>query len=249
MQRNRALLGALLASLVLAAGVAGAFTTGTTSTAPTGTEHVSVDAAGQVEAQPDQAVVTVAVEATAADVATARNRLAANVSSVRTALTDAGVTDDGIETTSFDIRNVERRYEPRDDGGERQPEYLAVQRFTVTLSDPDRAGEIVDTAVDNGATRVDGVRLTLSRERRQELRQRALERAVDNARTEAETVAARAGLAVTGAHSISTTEVSSQPVRYEAARTTADAGGGTTIDSGPVTVSADVQVVYNATGQ
>lgn len=249
MQRNRALLGALLASLVLAAGVAGAYTTGATSTAPTGTEHVSVDATGQVEAQPDQAVVTVAVEATADDVATARNRLAANASSVRAALTDAGIAAEDLETTSFDIRNVERRYRPEGEGGDSQPEYLAVQRFAVTLDDPDRAGEIVDTAVDNGATRVDGVQLTLSREREQELRQQALEQAVDNARTEADTVAARAGLAVTGAHSISTTDVTSRPVRYEAARATADAGGGTTIDSGPVTVSADVQVVYNATGQ
>lgn len=248
MQRTHALLGALLASLVLAAGVAGAVTTGT-STAPTGTEHVSVDATGQVEAQPDQAVVTVAVEAAADDVATARDRLAANVSSVRAALTDAGLGADSIETTSFDIRNVERRYRPDGESSDSQPEYLAVQRFAVTLDDPARAGEIVDTAVDGGATRVDGVRLTLSQEREQELRQRALEQAVDNARTEADTVAARADLAVTGAHSISTTDVSSRPVRYEAARATADASGGTTIDSGPVTVSADVQVVYNATGQ
>ena len=181
---------------------------------------VSVAATGQATAEPDQAVVQVAVVATGDDAETVRAALAENASRMREALAAAGV----------EGRHV----------------------FEVTLSDVDAVGPIVDAAVSNGADRVERVELTLSEERRRAVRADALRDAMANARGNADVVAESANLTVTGVHSASTGDLNFSPIRAQTLETAADAGvnGGapTSIESGPVTVTAQVDVTYNATG-
>lgn len=203
---------------------------------------VSVGASGTAETSPDQAVVTVAVVTTADTASAARSELAANVSRMRAALTDAGVADDQIRTQRYDIS---RNYEARDDPT--APAYRAMHAFRITVTDTDRVGAVIDTAVENGATNVDDVRFTLSTETRRELRQQALEDAMANARGQAETLAESGDLTITGVGAISTVERGYGPVAYESAALAAG-DAGTTVESGPVSVSVQVQVTYNATG-
>jgi uncharacterized protein YggE len=249
MQSRTALVGAVvLAAALVTAGVAGVVTAGGQSAAEdvqsqTQTQSdgrtIQTAAVGQVETAADRAVVRLAVVSAGDDVGTVREDLAANASSMRQALTDAGIAEDQIRTAHFDISS-DRRY-----GGheENEPKYRAVHAFSVTVDDTDRVGEVIDAAVSNGASEVDGVEFTLSPDRRSDLKQEALADAMDSARGKADAVAQSADLQVAGVHTIETSDFSSRPYRVEAAAA-GDGGGGTSIDSGPVTVTASVSVVY-----
>ncbi len=207
---------------------------------------VAVGAGGQVSTAPDRAVVRVAVTARADSVETVRQRLAENALRMRDALREAGLGTDQITSARYDIgRNYEHEDRPS------EPEFEGHHAFVVTLDEPDRAGEVVVTAVRNGATNVDEVRFTLSPETRRELRERALSRAVANARDRATVAANGTGLELAGVRTVRTGDVSVEPVRREdvAFATAGDGGGGarTSFGGGEVTVSARVTVVYNAT--
>lgn len=199
---------------------------------------IRVSASGAVEGEPDQAILRVAVVANASSAEAVRQGLAENVSRMRRALRDADVGDDRIRTVAFDIRAE------RDETG--VTGYWGVHAFEITLSDTERAGEILDVAVRNGANQVDGVAFTLSEEKRSELRARALRAAMANASADAETIAASANRSVVGVRQVTTTEAGFVPTEAAVETTAADAAARTDVESGPVTVTAEVVVVYEA---
>jgi uncharacterized protein YggE len=213
--------------------------------ADAGGKTISVSASGEAEAEPDQAVLRVAVLARADDANAVREQIAENVTQMREALRDAGLSDDRIRTVSF---RIEQEY--REENGERRPAgFQGIHAFEITLSNASQVGAIVDTAVENGADRVDSVELTLSEERRREVRADALRDAMENARVNADVIAENANLTVEGVHTAATGDMSFDSFRAETVEADAAAGQARTeIESGPVTVSAQVQVTYNATG-
>jgi len=237
---------AVVAALLATAGAATAFGAGSgpVQAQQSGQQQLSdtitVGASGQVQAQADRAVVRVGVVTSGDDIETVRQRLSSNTSQMRDALAEMGIDDSQIRTGYYDI-STNRRYGPRDS---EEPQYRAVHSFSITVEDTDSVGEVIDTAVTNGANEVDGVRFTLSPDRREELRQEALTEAMDSARGEASTIAAAEDLTVSGVDRVSTTEYNTRPHRYDEVALAADGGGGTSINSGPVTVSASVTVVY-----
>lgn len=240
-----ATLGVVL--LVVTAGCAGSLnpTDSANAQVQNGTDgqSISVAASGQAEATPDQAILRVAVVAEGNDANTVRQQLAENVSRMRQALTDANVSDDDIRTVAF---NIDERYD-RTENGREPTGYRGIHAFEITLSDADRVGQIIDVAVSNGANQVDSVELTLSEERRREVRSAALRDAMGNARSNADVIAGEANLTISNVHSVSTGDLSFSPVRATVAEATTAAGDASTnIESGPVTVVAQVEVVYNA---
>jgi hypothetical protein len=248
MESKTALSAVLVAGLLVAAGVAGATVLGAgpaSASQPTDSKSITVSASGDVEATPDQAVVRVAVTATGNDSTTVREELASNVESVRDALVEYGIPAENIRTAHFDIRQ-ERDHTPQ---GTEIGDYRGIHALEITTSDTEAAGEIIDLAVDNGADQIDGVSFTLSDEKREELHNDALESAMENADTRADTLAAASDLSVTEVHSIHSADTNHRPYHMETAYVAADgaAGAGTSVQSGPVTVTADVRVTYNAT--
>lgn len=234
----------LVVALVLAfvtAGCLGGVQAQTESTdSDTASPSIGVTATAEVAADPDLAVVSVAVEATADTADAARGQVADGTDSVRAALDAAGIPADAVRTTTF---AVQPRYDYRGDTPELVG-YRATHALAVDVTDIDRAGEIVDVAVGNGATRVDGVQFTLQDTTRDDLRTQALTDAMNAARADADTVAAAGDLTVTGVDHASTsqhTSVSPGPV-FERA----DSDSGTSFSPGPVTVSATVSVTYTA---
>ncbi|WP_135852329.1 SIMPL domain-containing protein [Halorussus salinus] len=239
-----------VALLLVTAGCAGGLNPAASANAQTdqtnqsdnGGESISVSASGQAEADPDQAVLQVAVLASGDDANAVRERLAENATRMREALRNAGVTDDRVRTVQY---SIDQQY--REENGERRPAgFRGIHAFEITLSNVDRTGPVIDAAVSNGAAQVQSVELTLSEERRREVRADALRNAMDNARADADVIAESANLSVSGVHTVSTGDVGFSPVRAEAL--TAQADAGTQIASGPVTVTAQVSVTYNATG-
>ena len=251
---RKAILAVVLCSLVAVAPVAGLGAAGPADvatqeddneTADNGTaagpeSTITVTATGEAQAQPDAAVLYLAVVATADTPENATLQAAENASQLRAALTDANVSEDRIRTTDYSVYQ-EGRFDPGNETGD----YVAEQGFAVELDNVSRAGELIDVATANGASAVRGVQLTLSDETRSELRNEALSNAVDSARSQADAIAASADLQVDGVHSISTVDpwfgpfesVSEDVVREDA---------GTQIDPGPLTVSATVEVAYRA---
>lgn len=202
---------------------------------------VSTSGSGQASAEPDLAVIHATSVARADDPATATDRLARNVSALRNALDEENVSDDQIRTTNYDLSDASERRGPGLPPNETS--YRAQQTLAIEVTDVERVGAIVDVAVANGATGIRGVQFRLSEERERDLRTRALERAMTDARTRATTLASSEGLQITGVQAIEAGGSPGRPV-LEA---DASAGAGTTIDPGPVSVDATVQVTYNAT--
>ena len=250
--RTRIALGgaAVLAALLVTAGVAGALSAGgapgqaQVQNQGAMSDTITVGGNGQVQAQADRAVIRVGVLATGDEISTVRNQLSENATSMREALTSSGIDSSQIRTNYYDISSEERYRGPEREG----PKYRGTHSFTITIEDPETAGEVIDTAVSNGASEVDGVEFTLSPEKREQLREDALETAMENARSEAGTVAAAEDLQIAGVDRISTTEFDRRPYRAEAAAFADGGNGATSINSGPVTVRASVTVVYETNG-
>jgi uncharacterized protein YggE len=242
---------ALAAAVVLTVGAAGTvLAMGGTGTQPAeaatdggSSQTITVSGEGSASAQPDQAVLRFAVTAEGSDPAAIRSELSGGASDLRSALSETGVAEDDIETAGYSIEEPRRRAPPgeRDGSG---PELRGVHAFEVTLDDTDRAGAVVDAATGAGAE-VESVRFTLAADTREDLRDQALEHAMGDARGQADTLASAGSLSVTGVASIDATATSYRPVAYDTER--AQAGGGaTTIETGDVSVSTSVRVVYNA---
>ncbi|MCG1001946.1 MULTISPECIES: SIMPL domain-containing protein [Halobacterium] len=248
MRQQTVLIAVLGTALLVTAGVAGALTLGSGSAtagqaAPDG-QSITVSADGTVEASPDQAVVRVAVTATGNDSSAVRDEIAERVETMRSALESDGIPSENVRTAHFDIRQeIERTPE-----GTERGQYVGTHAFEITVEDIDAAGEVIDTAVNNGADRVDGVSFGLSDEKRETLYQDALTNAMGNAETRAQTLADAGGLSVTDTHTIVSTNTDYRAYRVETAAFTSGAAvSGTSVESGPVTVTAGVRVTYNAT--
>ncbi|MFC5365439.1 SIMPL domain-containing protein [Salinirubrum litoreum] len=233
---RRALLAVALAGLLLLAGCTAPLQTNASSTDGDTGPTLSASGTGQISAEADLAVVSVAVTARADSADDARGQVADGVASVRQALADAGIPEDAVTTAYFSVR-------PEYDDEDRIPDSYRATHALRIETDPARAGEVVDLAVGNGATEVNGVQFTLTDETRDELRSEALAQAVDRARADADAVAGAADLQITGVESISVGNSYSPGPFY--AETAADrAGGATSFAPGPVTVSASVSITY-----
>lgn len=241
--RHRTLFVAAVVVAVVAAGTAGAvLTAGSAQTSQHSTDRtISVSGEGTASAAPDRAVVVAAVVVEGDDPATIRDELASGASDLRSALSEANVPEDSVTTSEYNIRE-NSPYRP---DTEPTAQYRGVHAFEIELDSTDRSGAVVDAAAGAGA-QIQTVRFTLSEESRADLRDEALTSAMDDAERQAGTIADAGDLRVTGVGSVDATSGRVVPVAYEAAA--ADGAGGTAIESGDVSVSASVTVVYNATG-
>ncbi|WP_324663646.1 SIMPL domain-containing protein [Haloarcula sediminis] len=230
-----------VAALVLAGGVGFvlADTGGTAAESPdrpTATNAtVSVSADATVERAPDEATVTVAAVGRGETAAAARNNLSGDADAIRDALEGEGAT---VTSARF---TVSPEYEYSESGRELVG-YVAVHTVEAETGAVDSVGSLVDTAVDNGADRVEGISYSLSGDTRAGAREEALTTAMEQARGDATTLAASEDRSVGDAVTIQTSDGGQPVVRAESAA--ADAGGETDVSPEPVTVEVSVQVTY-----
>jgi uncharacterized protein YggE len=211
-----------------------------------GGSHGTIDVGGSasVSTGPEEAQIRVGVETTDQNATDARAALAQRVERMRSALREIGIEDEQVRTEHYDINQDYRSVREED----RPVMYRAQHTFRITVRDLDRSGTVIDTAVNNGANRINGIEFTISSERRGELRTRALEQAMADARQEAETLASSANMTITGVESIQSSNVHVDGYQRDVAlEATATPSADTSIDTGDVAVSAQVQVRYNVT--
>ncbi|MES3517556.1 MAG: SIMPL domain-containing protein [Natronomonas sp.] len=237
------LAGAVLALLLVAAAVAipgsadEPATEGASIESSQTNGQITVSADGTASAEPDTAVVSVDVTADGDEVAAVRDDIADDADALRSALDEI---DAEYETVGYRID--EPRVPPREqrDG----PAYRGVHSFEVTV-DVAEAGAVIDRAIDAGAE-VDGVEYTLTADRREDLRQEAIDDAMADAQMQADAVSTAGDVALDGVERVDATQRRGSSVRLDAPvpAAEADAAPDTTIETGDVTVSYSVTVVY-----
>jgi uncharacterized protein YggE len=233
---RRAFLPIVLVGLLVLAGCLAPLGTASAADANSDNSTVVATGVGSVSTDADLAQLTLAVSSTADTADDARGQTATRVDALVTALTDAGVDEANVTTTSFTLTPL---YDYRE-GGRQLLGYRAVHVLQVEVAPAD-AGRIVDTSVGAAEVEIWGVAFTLSDERRAELRSEAIADAVANARNDADAAAGAAGLTITGVDSVQVGGYAYPVARYAEA---AAEDGSTEFMPGPVTVSASVTVSY-----
>jgi uncharacterized protein len=140
-----------------------------------------------VRQAPDRAFVTIAVEARAKSPRDAQRQNADAMTAVQQRLATARIPKDAIRTLGYDLEQefdfIQGRRIPR--------EYVARNSIEVRVDEIARVGELLDVAVQGGATSIGGVRFDLQDRAKVEVE--ALRLAVVDARGRAEAMAAGAG--------------------------------------------------------
>ncbi|WP_336325826.1 SIMPL domain-containing protein [Halovenus sp. HT40] len=200
--------------------------------------RIHVSAVGEAKAEPDQAVARVAITAEADSVGEVRDELATGSNSLTSALDELGVE---YETAQYDIseRHQRRTQQP-------PAEYEGTHAYEITADDPTLAGEVADTAASAGAE-IGSVTLTLSADRREELRSTAIDNALQDASDQSEAIADASGLEVVAPVSVDASQRRFVPAPFESAQADGDDGGPPTeIAAGTVSVTYEVDVTYEA---
>ncbi|GBC69464.1 26 kDa periplasmic immunogenic protein [archaeon HR01] len=171
---------------------------------------ISVSGTAQITVIPDKAILYLTVQEKASTSAEALKLAAEKVDKVLAALRSLGLSDENLKTTSFSIYP---EYIYFDDG--RPPQligYVASYSLEVSVRDISRVGEIVDRAVEGGASIVGGLTLTLSDELTARLQRELLGAAVTDAKNKAEMALAPLGLHVSRLKSLTISEQYPYPV-------------------------------------
>lgn len=199
---------------------------------------IEVSGQGLVQAEPDMAVVRLGVQ-TQAD--TAEAALEANneqMTAVISATLEAGIEESDIITEGFSLQPV---YDTGNNGQSREVTgYQVNNRVRVTVTDLDRLGGLLDTAVAAGSNTVQGIDFQISNQA--ELEAQAREAAMMDAQAKAEQLTAQAGAELGPVHSIVELGSSSPGPVIFAEQAAADSS--VPIQAGTLTIQASVQVVW-----
>lgn len=241
---NRARVSLAIAILALAAvigsvAVVGAHSDETSYLEPPRT--LSVNGDGAASAAPDIVDIQLGVETIDEDPKTAIDDNTSTMQSVIEALTDMEVSEDDIQTRSFNMW-VEQIYD--EDGPTGDFLYHVVNQISVRVRDIDQTGDVLGAALAAGANTVRGISFGV--EDTQSLEQAARDAAVDNATAKAEQLAERLGVAVGSPRHIA--EISGgfpQTARVERAVMLESAGGSVPVSPGDFTVRVSVNITFD----
>jgi uncharacterized protein len=196
---------------------------------------------GTAQAAPDRAWISVSAESRAPSPREAQRRTAELMRPVLESLRRARVPDEAVRTTGYDLQQ-----EFDFTNGKRVPRgYVARNSIEVRVDDVSRVGELLEAAVNQGATSVSGLRFDLKDHAK--LEREAVRLAVVNARLKAEAAAAGAGRTLDRLVRIDETGGPTPPVPMPFLRTAvaAEAGGGAPpVSVGQIEVRAQVTVTF-----
>ena len=151
---------------------------------------IVISGEGVVQAAPDRAWMMLTAESRAGSPREAQQRNGQAMRPVQDTLRAAGVPAEAIRTVAYDLQQewdfVNNRRVSRG--------FVARNTIEIRVDSLDRLGELLELAVESGATAVGGIRFDLKDRAR--LEREALRLAVADARAKAEVAAAAAGRAV-----------------------------------------------------
>jgi uncharacterized protein YggE len=205
---------------------------------------IEVTGSGYVSVPVDQARVVFAVQTRAED---AQSAVAANaelMEAVIEAVRATDLPDLEIETTGFNLQPFYARPAPGSDEA-RVESFQAVNNLSVTMSDVEATGTLLDVAVMAGANRI--ASLSFSARNTETARMQALAEAVGAARREAEVIADALGrplgepIEVRGGAQRTVPMARAMSMEFQAS--------ATPVEAGDQTVSASVTIRYRLQGR
>lgn len=236
---------ALILSLVGCAAPAAADTTIQLQTEDN-TNSITVSGRVGMEVVPDVVQVTVGVNSRASTPSAARQDNAEAINNTLDALAELGIEEKDIQTSNM---NMYTTYSYDGSGNSYVSGYRMDTTLTITVREIDKAGEVVDAAIDAGSNSLNGVRYLVSN--RDEIYDKALTDAVDQARQKAESLAAVSGRTLGIVMEISEVSDAVAAIYDYEASINADSGGMAMSDTyrssirpGSTTVEAEVRVVF-----
>lgn len=203
------------------------------------TRTINVSGEGRVSMTPDVAVLNLGVIMRDPQLATAQSNATAAMNTVRDALKNAGVADKDIQTSQYSV------YVEQDYNQPNQPiiGYNVTQMVTAKVRQVDKAGEVIQSAVDAGANQINGIWFTLE-DTSNAVRQ-ARELAVTDARARAEHLASLSNATLGPVQSISEGySTPGAPVPYAAGPAAEKSAAAPSIDPGTMEVIVTVSVSY-----
>lgn len=211
-------------------------------------EGITVTGTASVQLVPDIVVINLGVEANAGDVLTAQRTANTAASAVINALIeDLQLDPADIGTSRYDIMEKYNYDSMR--GESVRDGYVATCMLSIVVRDVDQAGAVIDAAMQAGANRLDSVEFSSSDQRT--ARDEALTLAVQDGIRKAQTIAAAAGITLKKLpdsiteRSVSNYSPTSNYWAYDTEVATAKGAGATQLQSGMLTVTANVDIVYD----
>ena len=206
---------------------------------------VAVSGQGEVQAEPDQAIVTLGIESRKPRLEDARAEVTKAVDAVLKLTRDLKIDQKFVRTTRI---NVQPEYNWDANAKERNLiGYFVSRQVEVDLRDLDKLGSLLEKSTDLGVNQMGDPRLESSK--RRDLEREALAKAVQDARLNAEAIAKAAGAKIGSARTISASSgFTPVPVmaRMKTMAMSAEAGDASqTYQSGQMTFTGNVQVEYD----
>lgn len=205
---------------------------------------VAVSGQGEVQAEPDQAIVTLGVESRKLKLEDARAEVTKTIEAVLKLTRDLKIDQKYVRAARI---NVQPEYNWDNTARERNLiGYFVSRQVEVDLRDLDKLGSLLEKATDLGVNQLGDPRLESSK--RRDLEREALAKAVQDARLNAEVIAKAAGAKLGAARSISASSgfVPVPMMRAKTMAMSAEAGDtAQTYQSGQMTFNGNVQVEYD----
>jgi uncharacterized protein len=207
---------------------------------------ISVSGQGEVQAEPDRAVLTLGVESRKPRLEDARAEVTKSVEAVMKLTRDLKIDPKYVRTTRI---NVQPEYNW--DGGAKERNligYFVSRQVEIELRDLEKLGQLLEKSIDLGVNQLGDPRLDSSK--RHELEREALAKAVADAKLNAEAVAKAAGARLGQPRTISASSGFVPPpmpmMKVQMARAEAAADGAAgSYQSGQMGFNGTVQVEYD----
>ena len=197
---------------------------------------IVVSGLGEVKAKPNVAYVNVGVQVRGATAREAQAEASRQMASVIAKLKAMGIEDKDIQTSNVTVWPINEQTPETISG------YMATNTVNVTVNEIDRAGEILDGAIEAGANTAGGISFSIKDPT--ELRLQAIGEAVRNARPKGDAIAQAMGVQIKGVQSIMEDRAAAPIYEKMAVTALADGRGGAPVMPGELTITAGVIVTY-----
>ncbi|GGE69067.1 SIMPL domain-containing protein [Priestia taiwanensis] len=193
---------------------------------------------GKISVLPDTVSLTVGVLTENKNIKKAQEENADKANAMRTALTRSGLSEDAIETKSY---RIQPKYELKD-GTSQIAGYEVQQTFEITVPNVQKAGEVYDIAMSNGANIAHS--LTFSTTESAAYYLRALTLAVQDAREKAFSLATASGMTIHQIPVLIQEEPPNLPHAISYSESVPTLKASTTISPRDIEIAARINVTY-----
>jgi uncharacterized protein len=172
---------------------------------------IDVSGTAQIDVAPDQAVIYITIKTQGRDQQKVQDKNTLDMDALMSSLTRMGIETKNIETSRYSVQPwneynpISRKYDSKG--------YKVDHTIKVTVKDLATVGEVLALAVENGATNIDNVQFTLSKEAQDNVLIELYALAAQNGQTKAFAIGEGLDLKVGKAVYIS--EMNYQPIQWD----------------------------------